>query len=265
MGGALRALGNGVTGLYLNPANMALTRVYHLMALAQIWPESRRQTYGASGGRLGDRKARRRSGRKLRRARSRRRRPQVDRRARRDRVSALRSILRRAHRKILEAPRKRLPAARLRSARQLRFGRPRAGSRSSMASRSTPGSRSSPPMLFSSASSDRTSPTPATAFDLSRSVAASATAPATSPPKVDVRGRLHDVHRCRGLEPHHHARDGSASSTWPATTIRSDSATATTRDRARTRFPPVSATSIRSFRSTSRCGAPSAPRIRTDR
>ena len=48
MGGALRALGNGVTGLYLNPANMALTRVYHLMALAQIWPESRRQTYGAA-------------------------------------------------------------------------------------------------------------------------------------------------------------------------------------------------------------------------
>jgi len=48
MGGALRALGNGVTGLYLNPANMALTRVYHLMALAQIWPEARRQTYGAA-------------------------------------------------------------------------------------------------------------------------------------------------------------------------------------------------------------------------
>jgi hypothetical protein len=48
MGGALRALGNGSTGLWLNPANMALTRVYHLMALAQIWPESRRQTYGAS-------------------------------------------------------------------------------------------------------------------------------------------------------------------------------------------------------------------------
>jgi hypothetical protein len=48
MAGALRALGNGSTGLYLNPANMALTRVYHLMALAQIWPESRRQTYGAS-------------------------------------------------------------------------------------------------------------------------------------------------------------------------------------------------------------------------
>jgi hypothetical protein len=48
MGGALRALGNGITALYLNPANMALTRVYHIMALAQIWPEARRQTYGAA-------------------------------------------------------------------------------------------------------------------------------------------------------------------------------------------------------------------------
>src|SRR5260370_35422981 len=47
MGGALRALGNGTTGLYQNPANMAMTRVYHLQALAQIWPEARRQTYGA--------------------------------------------------------------------------------------------------------------------------------------------------------------------------------------------------------------------------
>jgi hypothetical protein len=48
MGGAMRALGNGVTGVYQNPANIALTRVYHLEALAQIWPQSRRQTYGAS-------------------------------------------------------------------------------------------------------------------------------------------------------------------------------------------------------------------------
>src|SRR6266508_173011 len=48
MGSAMRALGNGVTGLYANPANIALTRVYHLQALAQIWPEARRQTYGAS-------------------------------------------------------------------------------------------------------------------------------------------------------------------------------------------------------------------------
>jgi opacity protein-like surface antigen len=48
MGGAMRALGNAVTGLYANPANIALTRVYHLQGLAQIWPEARRQTYGAS-------------------------------------------------------------------------------------------------------------------------------------------------------------------------------------------------------------------------
>lgn len=48
LGGAVRALGNAVTGLYSNPANIALTRVYHLQGLAQIWPESRRQTYGAS-------------------------------------------------------------------------------------------------------------------------------------------------------------------------------------------------------------------------
>ena len=48
LGGAVRALGNAVTGLYSNPANIALTRVYHLQGLAQIWPEARRQTYGAS-------------------------------------------------------------------------------------------------------------------------------------------------------------------------------------------------------------------------
>jgi hypothetical protein len=48
MGGAMRALGNGVTGVYLNPAAIALTRVYHLQALGQIWPEARRQSYGAS-------------------------------------------------------------------------------------------------------------------------------------------------------------------------------------------------------------------------
>jgi hypothetical protein len=48
MGGAMRALGNGTTALYSNPANVALTRVYHLQALAAIWPESRRQSYGAT-------------------------------------------------------------------------------------------------------------------------------------------------------------------------------------------------------------------------
>lgn len=48
LGGAMRALGNAITGLYSNPANIALTRVYHLQGLAQIWPEARRQSYGAS-------------------------------------------------------------------------------------------------------------------------------------------------------------------------------------------------------------------------
>lgn len=48
LGGAMRALGNAVTGLYANPANIALTRVYHIQGLAQIWPEARRQSYGAS-------------------------------------------------------------------------------------------------------------------------------------------------------------------------------------------------------------------------
>jgi opacity protein-like surface antigen len=48
MGGAARALGNGATAAYYNPANIALTRVYHLQALAEIWPEARRQTYGAA-------------------------------------------------------------------------------------------------------------------------------------------------------------------------------------------------------------------------
>jgi hypothetical protein len=48
MGGAMRAFGNGTTGIYANPANMALTRLYHLQALAAIWPEAKRQSYGAS-------------------------------------------------------------------------------------------------------------------------------------------------------------------------------------------------------------------------
>jgi hypothetical protein len=47
LGGAMRALGNAMTGVYYNPANIALTRVYHLQALAEVWPEARRQTYGA--------------------------------------------------------------------------------------------------------------------------------------------------------------------------------------------------------------------------
>ena len=46
MGGALNALGVSTTALYLNPANMALARVYHLEALAAYSPESQRESFG---------------------------------------------------------------------------------------------------------------------------------------------------------------------------------------------------------------------------
>jgi hypothetical protein len=46
MGGALNALGVSTTALYLNPANMALARVYHLEAFGAYSPEAQRQTYG---------------------------------------------------------------------------------------------------------------------------------------------------------------------------------------------------------------------------
>jgi len=44
--GAVRALSNSTEALFLNPANMSMARVYHLSALAQIWPEPNRQSYG---------------------------------------------------------------------------------------------------------------------------------------------------------------------------------------------------------------------------
>jgi opacity protein-like surface antigen len=47
MGGAQRALSNSLSALFINPANMAVTRVYHIGVLAQIWPEASRQSYGA--------------------------------------------------------------------------------------------------------------------------------------------------------------------------------------------------------------------------
>jgi hypothetical protein len=46
MAGALRAYSNAIDALFVNPANMAATRVYHLGVLAQIWPEASRQSYG---------------------------------------------------------------------------------------------------------------------------------------------------------------------------------------------------------------------------
>jgi opacity protein-like surface antigen len=46
--GALRAASNSLSALFLNPANLAVTQVYHLGAFAQIWPEAKRQSYGAA-------------------------------------------------------------------------------------------------------------------------------------------------------------------------------------------------------------------------
>jgi len=48
MGDALRAFSNSVSALFVNPANMAASRVYHLSAFGQIWPEAHRQSYGAA-------------------------------------------------------------------------------------------------------------------------------------------------------------------------------------------------------------------------
>ena len=47
-GAALRAMSNSDSALFINPANMAATRVYHIGAFAQIWPEASRQSYGGA-------------------------------------------------------------------------------------------------------------------------------------------------------------------------------------------------------------------------
>src|SRR5689334_3376728 len=46
MNDAVHALSNSTEALFTNPANMSVSRVYHLTALAQVWPESHRQSYG---------------------------------------------------------------------------------------------------------------------------------------------------------------------------------------------------------------------------
>ena len=48
MGGALTALGVSTPSLFLNPANMALARVYHLEALGAAMPEAGRTTLGGA-------------------------------------------------------------------------------------------------------------------------------------------------------------------------------------------------------------------------
>ena len=48
MNGALRAFANSTDALFVNPAGMPVARVYHIGALAQVWPEAARQSYGAA-------------------------------------------------------------------------------------------------------------------------------------------------------------------------------------------------------------------------
>jgi hypothetical protein len=48
MGGAVHTFGTSATGLFYNPANLALARVYHFEAMAAFAPEARRQTYGGA-------------------------------------------------------------------------------------------------------------------------------------------------------------------------------------------------------------------------
>ncbi len=48
LSGAERAQSSSYAALLSNPANMASSRVYHVGALASIWPEASRQTFGAA-------------------------------------------------------------------------------------------------------------------------------------------------------------------------------------------------------------------------
>jgi len=46
-GGALRAWGTGTTAVFMNPANLAAAKAYHLEGVVQLTPEAARQAYGA--------------------------------------------------------------------------------------------------------------------------------------------------------------------------------------------------------------------------
>ncbi|HEU4539393.1 MAG TPA: hypothetical protein VFS00_34980 [Polyangiaceae bacterium] len=48
MGGAARAMATGPTALFFNPANLAASRDYRIEGIGQIWPEAKRQSYGAA-------------------------------------------------------------------------------------------------------------------------------------------------------------------------------------------------------------------------
>ena len=46
LGGAVRAFSSSLDALYVNPANMATTRIYHLGGVGQFWPEAGRSSFG---------------------------------------------------------------------------------------------------------------------------------------------------------------------------------------------------------------------------
>lgn len=48
LSGAQRAFSSSYGAMFSNPANMVSSRVYHVGALASIWPEAKRQTFGAA-------------------------------------------------------------------------------------------------------------------------------------------------------------------------------------------------------------------------
>ncbi|HEX7665505.1 MAG TPA: hypothetical protein VF407_13360, partial [Polyangiaceae bacterium] len=48
MGGAQNALGAGTSAIYMNPANLAQSRVYHFEGIAAFSPDARRQSYGGA-------------------------------------------------------------------------------------------------------------------------------------------------------------------------------------------------------------------------
>lgn len=48
LGGGLHANSSSTSALFQNPANMAVTRIYHVTGFAQIWPQASRQSYGAA-------------------------------------------------------------------------------------------------------------------------------------------------------------------------------------------------------------------------
>jgi len=90
MGGGLAATGASTVGLYQNPANMELSRVYHFEADGAFSPEARRYDFGGAIVDSGERPLRWRARRELRPARPGRHPSELDRLSSRAVVSARR-------------------------------------------------------------------------------------------------------------------------------------------------------------------------------